>query len=242
MQTTGYFEYGDKEIAHLKAKDSALAKLMDEVGVLRRPVMPDMFVALLNKIIGQQISAKARATVWARMQNMFAPLTPEYIASIPLETLRSCGISTKKTEYIKEMAESVLNGNLDLEQLRLLDDDAVCRRLSEIKGIGVWTAEMLMISSMNRMNILSWGDLAIHRGLRMLYRHRKITPTLFTKYKKRYFPYASVASLYLWALAGENYEGYKDPAAKSCTAKAKINVAKQIEFNEKSNKAPTVAI
>lgn len=215
MRNTEYLHYGEQEVAYLKAKDKALAKVIDEVGHVRREVIPDIFMALVNSIIGQQISTKAHITVWERTQKMFSPLTPENIASIPVETLQTCGISMRKAAYINEIASNVLDGSLDLPQLHTMDDDAVCKRLSEIKGIGVWTAEMLMTFSMQRMNILSWGDLAIQRGLRMLYRHRKITPALFVKYKKRYSPYSTVASIYLWALAGGACEGYSDPAAKT---------------------------
>ncbi len=215
MRDTHYFEYGEAAIAHLEAKDPALAEVMGKVGRVSREVIPDMFMALVNAIIGQQISTKAHMTVWERAQKMFSPLTAENIASIPAETLQTCGISMRKAGYIKEIAASVLDGNLDLVQLHSMDDEAVCKRLSEIKGIGVWTAEMLMIFSMRRMDVLSRGDLAIQRGLRMLYRHRKITPALFTKYKKRYSPYSTVASLYLWALAGGACEGYADPAPKT---------------------------
>jgi DNA-3-methyladenine glycosylase II len=98
-------------------------------------------------------------------------------------------------------------------------DSEICKRLVEIKGIGVWTAEMLMTFSMQRPDILSWDDLAIHRGLRMLYRHRKITPALFAKYKRRYSPYASVASLYLWAIAGGACPSLTDPAQKKIKKK-----------------------
>ncbi|MEG6523450.1 DNA-3-methyladenine glycosylase family protein [Desulfotomaculum sp. 1211_IL3151] len=88
-----------------------------------------------------------------------------------------------------------------------MSDEDVCKRLSQIKGVGVWTAEMLMIFSMQRMNVISWGDMAIIRGLRMLYHHREITPKLFAKYKKRYSPYATVASLYLWQISHGACEG-----------------------------------
>lgn len=120
----------------------------------------------------------------------------------------------RKAIYIKEVADQVSSGQLDLEHLNQLSDDEVCERLVKLRGIGVWTAEMLMTFSMQRMNIMSWGDLAIQRGLRMLYRHRKITPTLFAKYRRRYSPYATVASLYLWAIAGGATNHLSDPAAK----------------------------
>ena len=128
----------------------------------------------------------------------------------------------RKALHIKEITANIVAGNLDLPHLHTLEDAAVCASLSQIKGLGVWTAEMLMIFSMQRKNILSWGDLAIQRGLRMLYRHRKITPVLFVKYKKRYSPYATVAGIYLWALAGGACKGYTDPAPKTDAQKKTI--------------------
>ena len=92
-----------------------------------------------------------------------------------------------------------------LKLLKTLSDEDVCKCLCKIKGIGIWTAEMLMIFSMQRPDILSYNDLAIIRGLKTLYRHKEITPAQFNKYKKRYSPYASVASLYLWEIAGGTY-------------------------------------
>jgi DNA-3-methyladenine glycosylase II len=209
-----YFEYGEKEIAYLKSKDATLCKAIDEIGLIRREIIPDMFMALINAIIGQQISAKAHKTVWERFQTMFAPVILEHINSIPAEELQTCGISMRKAFYIKEIVSQIVNGSLDLVQLQSLSDDEVCKRLSQIKGIGVWTAEMLMIFSMQRMDVLSWGDIAIVRGLRMLYSHSEVTPELFAKYKKRYSPYATVASLYLWHISAGACEGYVDHAPK----------------------------
>ncbi len=95
-----------------------------------------------------------------------------------------------------------------------MSDDEVCARLSSLKGLGVWSAEMLMLFSMQRPDILSFGDLAIQRGLRMIYHHRKIERKLFEKYRWRFSPYNSVASLYIWAVAGGAIEGMKDYAPK----------------------------
>ena len=201
MEHKQYFEYGDKEIAFLKAKDAALAKAIDEIGHVYREVIPDMFTALIKSIIGQQISTKAQKTVWRRFNDMFAPITPANIAALPVEAVQTCGVSMKKASYISEIAASIADGSLDLDELQSMSDADVCKRLSQIKGIGVWTAEMLMIFSMQRADVISWGDMAILRGLRMLYRHRKITPALFEKYKRRYSPYATVASLYLWQIS-----------------------------------------
>ena len=209
-----YFKYGENEIAYLKSKDSALGKAIDEIGHVYREVIPDMFMALINSIIGQQISTKAQETIWARFQTMFEPLTPEHIGNLFAEELQKCGISMKKATYIKSIAISVLNGSLDFEELQSLSDDDVCKRLCQIKGIGIWTAEMLMMFSMQRIDIMSWNDMAIIRGLRMLYGHTEITKKLFEDYKKKYSPYGTVASFYLWQISHGACDGLVDNAPK----------------------------
>ena len=107
----------------------------------------------------------------------------------------------KKSVYIRNIAVDIINGSLNLDELYELPDDEVCRRLSSLNGIGTWTAEMLMTFSMQRPDILSWDDLAIRRGIMMLYGHKKLDKNLFGRYKKRYSPYGSVASLYLWGIS-----------------------------------------
>jgi DNA-3-methyladenine glycosylase II len=178
-----------------------------------------LFTALLHSITGQQISSKAHTTVWNRILERFTPMTPETVDAASAEAVQGCGITMKKAVYIKEIAASVLNGRLDLERLQTLPDDEVCETLCRVKGIGVWTAEMLMTFSMQRMDIMSRDDLAIIRGLRMLYRHREITPHLFARYKRRYSPYGTVASLYLWAISSGAYPRFVDPAPATKTAK-----------------------
>lgn len=200
-----YFEYSEKETEYLKSRDSVLGVAINEIGHIYRPILPDVFTALINSIVGQQISTKAQKTIWERLCNKFAPVNPENIAGISAEELQTCGISMRKVNYIKNIAEAVINNELDLNAFVSMTDEEVCAVLTKLKGVGVWTAEMLMIFSMQRMNILSWNDLAIQRGLRMLYRHRKITPKLFAKYKRLYSPYSTVASLYLWEIASGKY-------------------------------------
>jgi 3-methyladenine DNA glycosylase/8-oxoguanine DNA glycosylase len=215
MPEETFFKYGKQEIEWLKLRDPELGAAIERIGKIRRKVVPDLFMALVNAIVGQQISTKAQATVWGRMLALVPAMTPEAIAALSAEELQACGMTFRKALYIKEIAAAILNGELDLRALQALPDAEVCARLSQLKGIGVWTAEMLMIFSMQRNDILSWGDLAIIRGLRMLYRHRKITPQLFAKYKRRYSPHATVASLYLWAIAGGACPGLVDRAPKA---------------------------
>lgn len=208
------FAYGEDEVAYLAARDPKLAEVMAAVGHIEREVHPDLFAALVNCIVGQQISTKAQTTVWNRVLEAFGEVTPEAMAACSDEELQRVGISFRKVGYIKGAAARVLSGEVDLVALAELPDDEVCRALSALPGIGVWTAEMLMTFSMQRPNILSWGDLAIQRGLRMVYHHRRITPELFAKYRRRYTPYCSVASLYLWEVAGGTIPGMRDWAPK----------------------------
>lgn len=208
-----FFKYGETEIAHLRKKDAKLRAVIDEIGLVQRETTPDLFSALVFSIVSQQISTKAGETIRNRMLSRFGPLSPERVTELRAEEIQECGISMRKVLYIKSIADRVREGALDMETLHALSDDEICKQLCALKGIGVWTAEMLMIFSMQRPDVMSWGDLAIHRGLRMLYRHREITPLLFEKYRRRYSPYASVASLYLWAIAGGACARLTDPAA-----------------------------
>ena len=108
----------------------------------------------------------------------------------------------RKAEYITDFAEKVHTGAFDLDAVAHMRDADAIRALSSLKGIGVWTAEMILLFCLQRPDIFSSDDLAIQRGLRMVYHHRQVGRELFEKYRRRYSPYGSVASLYLWAVAG----------------------------------------
>jgi len=207
-----YFQYGEKEIEYLKKKDKQLAAVIDQIGMIKREVNPDLFAALVHSITGQQISSKVHQTVWKRMQEGLGTITPETISQLSLEEIQAFGMSFRKAEYILSAAQKIIFKEFDINSLHDLSDEEVCAKLTELKGVGVWTAEMLMIFSMQRRNILSYGDLAIQRGLRMIYHHRQIDREKFNKYWKRYTPYASVASLYIWAVAGGAIPEMKDYA------------------------------
>ena len=196
-----FFQYGQKETDYLKKKDKRLAEVIDRIGPVQREIIPDLFAGLVNSIVGQQISTKAFITIWNRIKDLFGTVTPENILSKSAEELQKCGITMKKSVYIRNIAIDIINGTLNLDELYELPDNEVCGRLSSLNGIGIWTAEMLMTFSMQRSDVLSWDDLAIRRGIMMLYGHKKLDKNLFARYKKRYSPYGSVASLYLWELS-----------------------------------------
>ncbi len=207
-----YLKYDQADIDHLKKKDRALAAAMDRIGPIERPVEKDLYEALVNSIVGQQISSAAHRTIWKRMRDHYGTLTPEKVCASSLEEIQRFGISFRKASYILENSQKILSGAFDLQGLAQKSDREVTEALCSLKGIGVWTAEMLMIFSMERPDILSYGDLAIQRGMRMLYRHRKIDRARFEKYRRRYSPKGSLASLYLWAIASGAYPEWSDPA------------------------------
>lgn len=196
-----YFTYGEKEIAYLKKADPVLGAAIDKIGYLEREVDSDLFTSVVHQIVGQQISNAALTTVWTRMQDMLGEITPQRICSVSEAELQQCGMSLRKAGYIQTFARQVLDGSLDLEALTHKSDAEVIQVLSAVKGIGIWTAEMLLIFGLQRQDVLSFGDLGIRKGMQLLYGWENVTPELFSICQKRYSPYGTIASLYLWAIA-----------------------------------------
>lgn len=218
-----YIEYGQAETDYLKKKDKILGEAIDIIGHVHRAADTDLYSSVVRAIIGQQISTAAQVTICNRLRDTHGEITPATLHAIPADTLQKIGISFRKAEYIKSFTGKVVSGAFDLQALYKKPDDEVIRELSALQGIGVWTAEMLLLFCMQRPDIVSFGDLAILRGMRMLYHHRKIDRKLFEKYKRRYSPHGTVASLYLWAIAGGAVPDMRDYAPK---AKAKPKVKK----------------
>ena len=208
-----YFPYGRKDIEYLKRRDARLGAVIERLGPIEREVDEDLFAAVIRHIAGQQISMKAQQTVWTRLTDSLGKVTPQAVAKTESAVLRAAGLSGRKVEYIQKFAQSVLEGGFDLEAVRGMSDEQAIRTLSTLSGIGVWTAEMLLLFSLQRPDILSFADLGIQRGMRMVYRHRRIDRALFERYRRRLSPCCSVASLYFWAVAGGAIPELTDPAA-----------------------------
>ena len=206
--TEEYFRYGEREMAYLKSRDRRLGEVIDLLGFVPRPVIPNIFSALVNSVVGQQISTKAHQTIWKRMTDALGSVTPESLLTIDEDALQKFGITFRKAGYIRSIAEKAASGELDIGALNAMSEAEVCRTLSSLDGVGVWT-------SMQRPDVLSFGDLAILRGMRMLYHHRKITRELFEKYRRRYSPCGSVASIYLWAISAGKAGEMRDYAPKT---------------------------
>ena len=209
-----YFAYGTKETDYLSHKDKRLAAAIAQIGPIEREVDTDLFAAVVHHIIGQQISMKAQATIWQRMRDALGTVDAEYLLAAGVPQLQQLGMTFRKAEYITDFSQKIHDGTFDLQAVWQMPDDEAIRALSSLKGIGVWTAEMILLFCMQRPGVFSYDDLAIQRGLRMLYHHRKIDRKLFEKYRRRFSPYGSVASLYLWAISGGAIPGMRDYAPK----------------------------
>ena len=197
-----YFAYGEEETDYLKKKDKRMAEVIDRIGHVERKVDTDLFSAVVHHIVGQQISTKAQETIWQRMLSALGEVNAETVLAAGVSKLQSLGMTFRKAEYITDFAEKVHTGAFDLNAVERMNDEDAIRALSSLKGIGVWTAEMILLFCMQRPDIFSYDDLAIRRGLRMVYHHREMDRARFEKYRRRFSPYGSVASLYLWAVAG----------------------------------------
>lgn len=208
------FLYGERETSYLAARDSRLGRAIERIGPICREVDADLFSAVVHHILGQQISTAAQATVWARLVDAVGAVSADSLTALGRERLQQIGTTYKKADYILDFAEKVQRGEFGTSRLWTLSDAEVIRELTGLRGVGVWTAEMILTFCMQRPDVVSFGDLAIVRGMRMLYRHRRIDREKFDRYRKRYSPYGTVASLYLWAVAGGALPELTDPAAR----------------------------
>jgi len=196
-----FFKYSETEITHLKSACDKMADAIEKAGMLQRPIEPDIFKGLISSIISQQVSTKAAVTVFGRLKFLVGNLTAEAILSKTDDEIKACGLSYKKVGYIKGICEAVANGELDLIALEHMTDEQIIKELTKLPGIGTWSAEMLLIFSLQRLDILSYGDLIIRKGIMKLHGLDNLSKKDFEIYKEKYSPYGTVASLYLWDLA-----------------------------------------
>ncbi len=194
-----YFEYGQKEIEYLKEKDEKLAKIIDKYGLIKRVITKDVFQALVESVISQQISTKVAKKIIEKLSILLDhKITYKKITEVDINKLKECGMSERKVGYILGIARAAKEGVIDFETLHLLSNDEIILKLTNLNGVGVWTVEMLLIFSLNRMDVLSFGDLGIRRGILKTYKIDSVSKKELREYKDNYSPYGSVASLYLW--------------------------------------------
>jgi DNA-3-methyladenine glycosylase II len=198
-----YFVINPDELDLLSKQDPILGEAIQAIGLVQRTVNPDLFSALITSIVGQQISIKAAVTVNNRLQQLLGDVTLHKIIEVSTEDIQQCGMSFRKAENIKQIGELFLSQEYDVEVLKTLDDACFIQEMIKIKGIGSWTAEMLLIHSLQRKDIISDKDLGILRGMKILYGLDTITKKEFDIFKERYSPYGTLASIYLWEISSQ---------------------------------------
>jgi DNA-3-methyladenine glycosylase II len=192
-----------KAVNHLRKSDPVLAKVIADVGPCRYEVKTfgTHFDALCRSIIYQQLSTKAASTIHGRFLDLFADRvpSPDALLAIPEATLRGVGLSTQKTAYIRDLAARVHGGALPLDHLDTLPDQEIIDYLIQVKGIGVWTAQMFLMFRLGRLDVLPDLDLGIRNAIKKAYRVRGVpTPRRIAKIGEPWRPYASIACWYLW--------------------------------------------
>lgn len=191
------FEYGLEEINYLK-KDKYLKKYIEEIGFIKRKVFKSPFESIINTIISQQISNKAFESIWQKFKNQFPIVNPVVIINTNEEIIRKCGISYRKIGYIKKIAKMIIDGEISLDKIQKTEDNEAIDMLVSLPGIGRWSAQMILIFGYQRKNIISFMDLVIIRAMKHIYKKKEITKEFFELISKKYSPYSTIASFYLW--------------------------------------------
>ena len=189
-----------KAVIHLKKCDPVLRDIIERVGPFRMEYGPAEFHSLAEAIVYQQLNGKAAVTIFRRFAALAGePLTPEGILKLTDEQLRSVGLSKQKSAYLKDLAAKTAAGQLDFARLPELSDDEVIKELTQVKGIGVWTAHMFLMFSLRRPNVLPTGDYGVQMAIRKHYKKRKLPkPKDMERIAKAWEPYRSVACWYMW--------------------------------------------
>lgn len=198
-----FFEYGETELSALRRQAPELSVFIDRFGMIKRETTPDLFTALAQAVISQQISTKAMRTVWSRVINRFGEPSPRLFLTENPKALICCGISQRKLNYIRGIAQAAEDG-LTKESLQPLSDAEICARLQMLDGIGKWMAEMMLIFCFERKNVLISSDRGIRTALCRLCDRKNLYSRDFDGFRQRFAPYATVASFYLWEFAGRD--------------------------------------
>jgi DNA-3-methyladenine glycosylase II len=195
-----------RALDHLRA-DPAMAGLIDRIGPPKlRPRRLTPFQSLVHAIIHQQLSGQAAGTILARFRALFGgdgfPSAEAVLAASP-ERLRSAGLSRPKTGYLLGIAQKAVDGHIpSLDECDRMSDDELLSRLTEVKGVGRWTVEMLLIFNLGRPDVLPVHDLGVRKGFQFTYRKRKLPePEQLARFGQRWAPYRTTAAWYLWRAA-----------------------------------------
>ncbi|MFD1040050.1 DNA-3-methyladenine glycosylase family protein [Virgibacillus byunsanensis] len=200
-------EKDDRPVEILCESDPVLEKLITTIGKIEISMRPDYFQSIVRSIIGQLISVAAADAIYNRLDHLLIHhITPDGIIDTDIDQLRAVGLSMRKVDYLRDLAAKVKNREIVFEKLHMLDDKEVIKQLTSIKGIGKWTAEMFLIFSLERMNVLALDDIGIQRGAKWLYQVDKTKRrSILMEKASRWDPYCTIASCYLWEAVHLNY-------------------------------------
>ncbi|HWD00140.1 MAG TPA: DNA-3-methyladenine glycosylase [Candidatus Sulfopaludibacter sp.] len=186
-------------IVHLKRQDPVLSEIIDRVGEYRIQFRDPAFETLVRSIVYQQLSGRVASVIFGRLEAAVGKITPASILKLRPARMRKLGLSTQKTAYIRDLARHTRDGSVVFDRLPGLSDEGVIEHLTQVKGIGVWTAHMFLMFALQRHDILPTGDLGIRTAMRKAYGLKELPkPAEMEEIAGRWRPYCSVASWYLW--------------------------------------------
>ncbi len=194
---------------HVRRRDPVLGRVMESHGVVDFRAEGDIFESIVESILSQQLAGAAANSIIRKVRAIYpeGKLEAEPLLRTPARRLRSAGVSPQKLSYLRDLSRKVSKGKIDLEALRTLEDDEIIRILDEVKGVGPWTVQMLLIFTLGRVDVLPVDDLGVRKGIQGVYSLESLpTREEIEKIAESWHPYRTVASLYLWR--------YKDAAGK----------------------------
>jgi len=189
-----------KAINHLKKSDPVMGGIIERVGPCRMEFGEPVFHSLAEAIVYQQLNGKAALTIFKRFTTLAGePVTPAGIVKLTDAQMRSVGLSKQKSSYLRDMAERAIRGDLNFTRLPEMTDEEVIKHLTQVKGVGVWTAHMFLMFTLKRPNVLPTGDFGVQMAIKKHYNKRKLPkPEQMEKIAKPWEPYRSIACWYLW--------------------------------------------
>jgi DNA-3-methyladenine glycosylase II len=189
-----------KAINHLKKSDPVMRRIIERVGPCRMEFGEPVFHSLAEAIVYQQLNGKAAVTIFKRFAAVAGePVTPEGIAKLTDQQMRSVGLSKQKSSYLRDMAQRAIRGDLNFARLPEMTDEDVIKHLTQVKGVGVWTAHMFLMFTLKRPNVLPTGDFGVQMAIKKHYNKRNPpNPVQMEKIAKAWEPYRSIACWYLW--------------------------------------------
>ena len=202
-------------LGDLGRRNAIVANLIDEHGPYepRATPAPDVFGALAKSIIYQQLAGKAAATIHGRFRDLFeGPLTAEEALGIPVDAIRAAGLSKAKCKAVLDLAQFVVDGKLDAEELQGLDDDALVLSLCRVRGIGPWTAQMFLIFELGRLDVWPSADLGVRKGFCIAFGGVEVpTPRAMESLGEPFRPYRSIVAWYCWRVLDAPRPSADDP-------------------------------